>query len=176
MRRQNRHVLLLCDNASSHKHNPADYPNVHVEYLASNLTAWVQPMDAGIIGAFKSQYRRRFMRMAIRRDDEGVANLYKINQLEAMQIASEAWDAVTPTTIYNCWRHSGIVPDTATYLPAPPPVFDDFHAMVDDMGLMRGHTHPEVFNMLTELHQNLPTEQELTDGEIFARVTHKCSA
>ncbi|CAE6458781.1 unnamed protein product [Rhizoctonia solani] len=45
MRRQNRYILLLCDNAPSHKHNPADYPHVRVEFLAPNLTAWIQPMD-----------------------------------------------------------------------------------------------------------------------------------
>ncbi|KDN36185.1 hypothetical protein RSAG8_11017, partial [Rhizoctonia solani AG-8 WAC10335] len=47
MRAQNRHILLLCDNdVRAHKHNPADYPYVRVEYLSPNLT----PPIGGKIG------------------------------------------------------------------------------------------------------------------------------
>ncbi|QRV92736.1 tigger transposable element-derived protein 6 [Ceratobasidium sp. AG-Ba] len=41
MRRQHRHVLLVCDNASSHKKpKPGQYPNIRVEFLAPRLTAY----------------------------------------------------------------------------------------------------------------------------------------
>ena len=35
-------------------------------------------------------------------------DIYKINLLEAMLIAKEAWDAVSPETIGNCWKHADI--------------------------------------------------------------------
>jgi hypothetical protein len=38
--------------------------------------------------------------------------LYKINDFEAMTIASAAWEKVTPETIANCWKHVKILPGT----------------------------------------------------------------
>ncbi|EUC55975.1 tigger transposable element derived-like protein, putative, partial [Rhizoctonia solani AG-3 Rhs1AP] len=57
MRRQGRYILLLCDNAPSHKHDPAQYPHVRVEFLAPNLTSHIQPMDGESI-----QYRLLYYR------------------------------------------------------------------------------------------------------------------
>lgn len=111
---------MLCDNAPSHKHDSAKYPHVRVEFLAPNLTAWIQPMDAGIIAAFKAHYKRLFTRYALERDDKGITNIYKIEQLDAMRLADAAWCAVTPQTIYNCWRHTGICPQSTPSLPLVP--------------------------------------------------------
>lgn len=110
MQQQGRHVLLLCDNASCHKLETTVLSNVKVVYLPPNLTAWLQPMDAGIIRTFKAKYKALFTRFAIDRDSMGVADPYKIDQLQAMHLASCAWDAVSAETIQSCWRHTGICP------------------------------------------------------------------
>ncbi|PLW26659.1 hypothetical protein PCASD_20185 [Puccinia coronata f. sp. avenae] len=34
---------------------------------------------------------------------------FSISQLQAMHLARAAWDSVTPTTIANCWKHTGIL-------------------------------------------------------------------
>jgi hypothetical protein len=111
MHQQNRRVLLLCDNASSHSHDAAAYPNLEVVFLPPNLTAWLQPMDAGIIRTFKSNYRRLLSQNALDLDAQGVADPYKINQLDGMRLAQRAWEGVSAPTIQNCWRHTGICPD-----------------------------------------------------------------
>jgi hypothetical protein len=49
MRSPGRHILLLLDNASSHKPGDIVCTNVQVEFLPPNTTAFLQPMDAGII-------------------------------------------------------------------------------------------------------------------------------
>ncbi|KAG8747572.1 hypothetical protein FRC10_000708, partial [Ceratobasidium sp. 414] len=90
---QNRRIILLVDNAPSHRHTPSEYSNVHVEFLAPNLTAWIQPMDAGIIRCFKAHYRNGFTRLALERDNAGINKIYNISQLEAMKLASLAWEA-----------------------------------------------------------------------------------
>ena len=41
-------------------------------------------------------------------DDTGELDIYKINLLEVMLMARQAWYAVTPETIANCWKHTGI--------------------------------------------------------------------
>ncbi|KAB5591184.1 Tigger transposable element-derived protein 6 [Ceratobasidium theobromae] len=112
MQQQDRHIVLLCDNASSHSHDPAAYSHIKVVFLPPNLTAWLQPMDAGIIRNFKGHYRQLLTRHALDLDAQGVANPYKVDQLQAMRLADCAWQAVSATTIQNCWHHTGICPDT----------------------------------------------------------------
>lgn len=68
-------------------------------------------MDAGIIRTFKANYRRLLTQHALDLDGQGVANPYHVNQLDAMRLADHAWRAVSPTTIVNCWRHTGICPE-----------------------------------------------------------------
>jgi hypothetical protein len=116
MQRQNHHIVLLCDNASSHSHDNTAYSNVKVIYLPPNLTAWLQPMAAGIIKNFKACYRRFHTRYALELDVRGVVNPYQINQLEATRLADCAWAEVSPTTIQNCWRRTGICPEGITGL------------------------------------------------------------
>ncbi|KAG6611512.1 DDE-domain-containing protein [Phytophthora cinnamomi] len=59
MRAAGRHILLLLDNASSHRTGDLVCTNVRVEFLPPNTTTFLQPMDAGIIALFKRAYRRR---------------------------------------------------------------------------------------------------------------------
>ncbi|QRV94802.1 tigger transposable element-derived protein 6 [Ceratobasidium sp. AG-Ba] len=111
MQQQDRHVLLLCDNASSHSLNGASYSHIEVAYLPPNLTSWLQPMDAGIIRTFKANYRRLLGLHALEHDANGVQNPYHVDQLDGMRLAQQAWDEVDAKTIQNCWRHTGICPE-----------------------------------------------------------------
>ncbi len=47
-------------------------------------------------------------------------DIYKINQLEAMCLADDAWSFVTPATHRNCWQKAGILPPS----PDPTPSSD----------------------------------------------------
>jgi hypothetical protein len=54
MRLQNRHILLLVDNAPVHAiDSNTNLTNVVVHFLPPNTTAHLQPCDAGIIKSFK---------------------------------------------------------------------------------------------------------------------------
>ena len=112
--RENRRILLLHDNFAGHV-VPASLTNIHVEPFKPNLTAHVQPNDQGIIHCFKAHYRAKFIQRAINRYDGGVtpAEIYEINQLDAMRLANQAWNEVDTTAIQNCWRKAGILPDMA---------------------------------------------------------------
>lgn len=53
-------ILLILDNAPSHPAHLADlHPNVKVIFLPPNTTSLIQPMDQGVIAAFKLYYLRR---------------------------------------------------------------------------------------------------------------------
>jgi DDE superfamily endonuclease len=107
MQLQSRKICLFIDNFSGH--NIAYKPtNIRLEWFEPNLTSHIQPLDAGIIHCFKALYHRAFCLHALELDDAGEANIYKINLLEAMMMAKEAWDNVSSTTIQACWDHTRI--------------------------------------------------------------------
>ena len=118
-----RKILLLQDNFSGHI-VPDNLQNIRVENFEPNLTAHVQPKDQGIIRCFKAHYRARFIQRAVDRYDEGIspAQIYDINQLQAMCLADLAWRDVDTTTIRNCWRKAGILPETNSSSPIQPSV------------------------------------------------------
>ncbi|KDN33948.1 hypothetical protein RSAG8_12959, partial [Rhizoctonia solani AG-8 WAC10335] len=100
---KNQHILVIIDNASSHCHTPSNYSNLHVEFLVLSITAWIQPMDAGIIQCFKAHYCNGFTRLALECGNAGIKKIYNIDQLQDMKLAAAAWDSVKPTTITKCW-------------------------------------------------------------------------
>jgi hypothetical protein len=124
MRHDQRQVLLLLDNAPTHMVKNLALSNVQVTFLPPNTTSRIQPMDAGIIAAFKKRYRSFHLSHAIDRDAAGEKLIYKVDILKAMKWAKAAWNAITPETIANCWRHTGLL---ATNVPASACVpTDDF--------------------------------------------------
>jgi len=108
---QNRKVLLLLDNAPSHIAVEGEYSHVEVHMLPANTTSKLQPMDAGIIAAFKRRYRYRHMTNAIERDENGEIDIYTVDQLTAMKWSIEAWKDINSRIITNCWNHVNIIGD-----------------------------------------------------------------
>jgi len=107
MKQQNWHICLFIDNFSGHSisYQPS---NIDLEYFEPNMTPFVQPCDTGIIRCFKAIYHRKFCSHAISLDDAGERHIYKLDILEAMTMAKQAWNAVTSETIENCWGHTQI--------------------------------------------------------------------
>lgn len=108
MQAKGRRILLLLDNAPSHQPNDIELENVRLLFLPPNCTAKVQPMDAGVIAAFKRHYRRFHLQNAVDRDERGETNLYKVDLLTAMRWSKAAWEEISRTTIANCFRHTGL--------------------------------------------------------------------
>ena len=106
-RKKNRPVLLLLDNVSSHV-TASDTPLqcVKLHFLPPNTTSHLQPLDAGIIKAFKAYYRRSQLQRLIKmlEDDKKP----DIDLKEAICYLALVWKTVSATSIANCWRHTGI--------------------------------------------------------------------
>jgi hypothetical protein len=111
-----RKILLLIDNAPSHIFDKTEFPNIEILCLPPNTTSKLQPMDAGIIASFKCHYRKRQLRHALDALDVGKSP-YKINQLQAMQWAREAWFNLDQSVLVNCWRHTTLLSDSANPIP-----------------------------------------------------------
>lgn len=101
-------ILLWLDNFSGHV-VPDGLTHIRCEFFVANLTSHIQPLDQGIIRAWKAIYRRQYIARAINLFDAGnSASMYHINQLQAMRLADKAWKEVKASTIINCWIHAGI--------------------------------------------------------------------
>ena len=111
MKRQQRHILLILDNAPGHI-IPDGLTNVKVHFLPPTTTSHLQPLDAGIICNFKSHFRKQQLNLIVEQIDN--TGSHKIEVSDAIRFIKHAWDSVTPTTIVHCWQHTGLVPrDTA---------------------------------------------------------------
>ncbi|KZO94074.1 DDE-domain-containing protein, partial [Calocera viscosa TUFC12733] len=187
-----RHILLLVDNASSHHTiERSQYPHIRIEFFEPNMTSHIQPMDQGIIRCWKAHYRRLFCERAAEREREGEMDIYGINQLEIMQLAHTAWLYVSDPTIANCWRHARILatrgPDGAA-LPEIEEIFsnpsnenDDegireacsglLDAVVElqEVGALAQSSVMDMAELLEDMDEEI-TEQEWTDTEIVEQV------
>jgi len=113
MRAEKRNIILLLDNAPSHPSADSyNASNVRIHFLPPNTTAFLQPMDAGIIRTFKAHYRKLFIRHIIQQYDTGIsANVAsKLDIKQAIDYIAEAMEQVTSVTIRNCWARTKILP------------------------------------------------------------------
>ncbi|KAF0731174.1 hypothetical protein Ae201684_011440 [Aphanomyces euteiches] len=101
MARENRKILLLLDNVSTHK-EVKPMSNVKLHFLPVNTTSLLQPQDAGIIAATKKRHKAKLMQNAVERSDAGVVNPFKCTLHESLQWLYEAWSEVSAQTISNC--------------------------------------------------------------------------
>ena len=62
MRQERRNIILLLDNASSHKpDNIQNLSNVRIHFLPPNTTSHIQPIDQGIIYSLKVRSKRFYI-------------------------------------------------------------------------------------------------------------------
>ena len=106
-----RKTLLLIDNCKPHttlRHELLGLKHLVVYFLPPNMTAYLQPCDAGIIHSFKANYRKLLVKYII--------NSYEMNKLDiriefntVLKFVSKAWNDVNSSIINNCWHHTGIL-------------------------------------------------------------------
>lgn len=167
--RKGKKIILLIDNCPAHKveaiSDRLDF--VNVVFLPANTTSIIQPCDAGIINAFKSNYRRLMLRKVGELvEDPDIAKLdtstlkKNINMLHCLQYAKAAWESTTESTIKNCWRKAGFSTDVQ---PLDDSAAEEEPALVADAAELAE---------LAELDQTAPTCIQPSDDpiEIVAQI------
>jgi len=109
-----RRIALLLDNAPGHTKMPL-LTAVKIFFFPPNSTSKLQPMDQGIIRSLKSHYRREFVRLGLIETMER-KQAFNWTILDAMYAVRRAWDAVTPSTISNCFCKAGVSPEASITL------------------------------------------------------------
>ncbi|XP_045101464.1 tigger transposable element-derived protein 7-like [Portunus trituberculatus] len=108
-------ALILLDNAPAHppaSELVAKHGRIRVKFLPPNTTSLIQPMDQGIIVAFKRLYRRRFLEevmVVVDEEERNVGqltlqNLKNYNLRSVMHNISWAWNDVSSSTLANGWN------------------------------------------------------------------------
>lgn len=84
--------------------------NTRIVFLPPNVTSRYQPLDQGIIAAWKAHYKRKWLRFLMFEADHGRDALKKMDVLQAMRWGIQAWhNDVTEAAICNCWAKSGLL-------------------------------------------------------------------
>jgi hypothetical protein len=90
-----RKVPLLMDNFNAHlaavnELEVMPLKNTEVVFLPPNTTSKLQPLDQGIIAAFKARYRRSWIRFMLEQHELGRNALHTMNVLKAIQFSIRA--------------------------------------------------------------------------------------
>ena len=111
MKMQSRNVVLFLDNGTSHRESiEKNLSNIKLVFLPKNTTSRLQPLDAGIIRAFKLKYRKLLIRYVISRVDDNKRASDIINEINILKVigwVKSAWREVTSDTIKHCFEKCG---------------------------------------------------------------------
>jgi hypothetical protein len=175
-RADNRKVLLLVDNCSAHRTGDLSLSNVNVHFLPPNTTAHLQPLDAGIIRAFKAHYRARLLAHVIGQFDAHRNVNFKIDLACTFRFIKTAWSQVTAESIANCWHATGIAPTTAEP-DMQGPADDPVTVVSERLGKLRDAI-PNIMTAEEYLATDACAEVQplLTDEELVAQVTQEDAA
>jgi hypothetical protein len=129
MRGQNRKVLLFLDNFSGHElgvemvGGKENLSNIRIEFLPPNTTSRWQPLDQGIINAFKCRYKKQWVTYILRQLEVDQDPNKTVNLLKAIQWSRIAWEGIEPSKIQKCWWKSTLIPKPSTKA-IPDPIYD----------------------------------------------------
>ncbi|XP_047481615.1 tigger transposable element-derived protein 1-like [Penaeus chinensis] len=101
-------VLLLADNAGGHA-DDLSYDVVQIEFLQPNTTPLIQPMDQGIIHAFKALYMLntlQYLFEAMDSDQDLSLKTYwrEYTFASCLQNIQRAIQEMKPETLNACWK------------------------------------------------------------------------
>ena len=105
---KNRRIALILDNCGAHPN--INLENIELIFLPPNVTPLIQPLDQDVIRNLKQFYRRmiviKLLSMIESSENElsAVELSRKLDLLSSIRLIKEAWELVTPNTIFNCFR------------------------------------------------------------------------
>ena len=113
LRSKKRKICLLVDNCSANS-KTVSLTNIVLNFLPSNTTIVMQPMDMGVIKNWKAHYKSRLNSRIINAMDSDLSlracDIAKsISLSDALKISKLSWDAVEGKTIAKCFQKGGFL-------------------------------------------------------------------
>ncbi|CAN6647497.1 hypothetical protein TRVA0_022S01420 [Trichomonascus vanleenenianus] len=186
--RLNREILLIMDNFTAHElavntvaNSGQGLKNVVVVWLPPNSASLFQPLDQGIIRAWKVHWRRRWVRFLLTQYEAGEDPLSTMNILFAIRWAIGAWEQNVKTAIIQNSFRKGIYGEQVTS--SSPEVLtqiaDDIRKLRDehfireamDINAFLNPAGEDVVDNLNEIEEQIiarfqPEEPEDSDEEV----------
>ena len=107
-RLSNRHILYVCDNASSHQ--VWEYSHIKFLMLPPNATSIMQPLDQGIILSAKRRYKKKLAERyltCVENNKDANSLLKALDIVQATNMIAASWRETSPTIIQNCFHKAG---------------------------------------------------------------------
>ena len=188
MRLSNRHILYVCDNASSHQ--VREYSHIKFLMLPPNATSIMQPLDQGIILSAKRRYKKKLAEryLACVENNKDANSLLKaLDIVQATNMIAASWRETSSTIIQNCFRKAGFkhhAVDPASEiqedpLPAPAPdvwnrvqrwlgdvQFDEFAASEPEAGTAQPMSDQDIVNIVLTENDVQDESDDETEEEI----------
>ena len=157
---QSLNKIMFFDNATSHSHE-LQLSNVKLSFLPVNCTSKLQPLDLGIIRAFKARYRKMMLSHLISNIENcvTVTELTKqISVLDAINWINKSWNDTNASTVVKCFRDAGF-PTGNLYANDP----DDDIPLIHLLYLQKKIPFKSL-DEITDIENTIPTE-ETYDGD-----------
>ena len=114
------------------KYDSLKLKNVTLRFLPPNTTSKFQPLDLGIIRAFKVRYRKHMLKHPIAKIDmcdDKISLTKEINVLDAIHWVNRSWTETKETTIVTWFRDAGFP------LQCPTEIHSEEESDLDDIPL-----------------------------------------
>lgn len=163
-------VLLLVDNAGGHVDDLL-YDGVQIEFLQPNTRPLIQPMDQGIILAFKALYTRNTLQhlvVTMESDQDFSIKVYwrEYTIAPCLKSTQRAIQEMKTETLNACWKK--LWPE-AVHNPTESSLDEIHHSAVDTAVNLAKQLGGERFNDMTPDDINAVTDaqsQPLTDEDL----------
>ena len=76
-------------------------------FLPPNQHPRLQPLDAGVIRAFKVRYRKLLLKFVVSGINRGLSVPGQVNVLQVVRWIKQAWDEVPEETVRKCFEKCG---------------------------------------------------------------------
>lgn len=163
MIKQKRKIALILDRCTAHP-NLNTLKNVELFFLPPNTTSKSQPLDAGIIHSIKCFYRKNLLNKVLCCYENDID--FNFNLIDALYLLTKSWEAVTISTIVNCFGHVGFLSNLSNQnLQEDKEAVEDIYSHEKLKNILN---YSGEFEDFVKIDESIPTTYEINNSSIIS--------